>query len=416
MARSQKSLLAFSASLIATAVAHGVWAGDAFAADPVEIDVEGKATVAAGLVDGETESDIDAEVRVRGSTVFQSGVEVGAVIEGRFDKQQPNQIYAGGRYTSLLIGGPRGVGPLTSDAFLESAYAYARGGFGEVIVGRNQGVARTLAVKAPTIFQSVNVNDWRTDLSGFNDIHTVNDFSGNSTKISYLPPANFAGGVIGGIQLGVSYAPTLADCGDDRCAPEDRLLITPDGLLLNESSSWQDVIEAALYYQKQIKVDSSGGLLVGFGASYVTADEEAQVASPVFGDYEAYSLGVNLGFRGITVGGSVKTTNAGLLEADDDNYLAFDAGITFKTGEEKGDWGFMLGYGRSEADMIGPNLLSPTIYQDTQTAQAGVTYFIGRGITIGAAAQFTEATRSDVGATAEQEEATTVVIESSIKF
>ena len=64
--------------------------------------------------------------------------------------------------------------------------------------------------------------------------------------------------------------------------------------------------------------------------------------------------------------------------------------------------------------MIGPNPLDPIIFRDTQTAQAGVTYFVGRGISVGAAAQFVESTKPDeVGG---PEEATTVVIESSIRF
>src|SRR5690606_14440889 len=120
------------------------------------------------------------------------------------------------------------------------------------------------------------------------------------------------------------------------------------------------------------------------------------------------------GFRGITLGGSVKSTNAGLANLDEDGYLAFDAGVTFRTGEEKGDWGFMLGYGQAEALAIGPSPLEPVVYRDTQTAQAGVTYFINRGITIGAAAQFVESNKPAVAGG--KEEAATVVIESSIKF
>ncbi|MEZ5917276.1 MAG: porin [Parvularculaceae bacterium] len=385
----------------------------AFAADPVDIDVSGKASVVAGVSDGDGEADADAEIAVKGSTVLRSGLEIGAVVEGRFDKQQPNQMYAGGRYSSMLIGGQRGIAPLTSDAYLQGAYAYARGGFGQVIVGRDHGVGRTFAVTAPTIFRSINVNDWRSDPSGLNDVHTVNDFSGYSTKITYLPPANLLGGALGGLQLGVSYSPSLAHCGEDLCAPEDRLMIAPNGVVLNDSSRWEDVVEAAMYYQKEVKVGREG-LLLGLGASYVGASEDVRVLSPMFDDYRAYSLGLNLGYRGFTIGGSVKSTNAGLADLDEDGYLAFDAGITFKSGEDKGDWGFMLNYGQSEANLVGTNPINPPIYRDTQTAQAGVTYFVGRGITIGAAAQYVE---SNKPATAGgPEEATTVVIESSIKF
>jgi len=384
----------------------------AFAADPIKVEVRGEASLAGGLVDGEAKGDADAEVRVKGSTVLENGVELGAVLEGRLGGQQPNQLYAGGRYSSLLIGGPRGVAALNSDAYLQGAYGYVRGPFGQLIVGRDNGVGRTLAVTAPTIFRSVNVNDWHTDLSGLNDVHTVDDFSGYSTKFTYMPPANFLGGALGGLQLGVSYSPSLAHCGKDLCAPQDRLLIAPNGQLLTEASRWDDVVEAALYYQK--RVGGRDGLLLGLGASYVTANEDARVLSPVFDDYRAYAVGLNLGFRGLTVGGSIKTTNSGLADLDQDGYLAFDAGITFKTGEEKGDWGLMLGYGQSEAEIVGPVATNPLIFRDTQTAQAGVTYFVGRGITIGAAAQYVESTKP--AAAGGQEEAATIVIESSIKF
>ncbi|MFQ5563249.1 MAG: porin [Parvularculaceae bacterium] len=385
-------------------------AGGAYAADPVEIEVDGEAAVVAGVSDGDADADLDAEFSVKGSSVLDNGVEVGVAIEGRLDGDQPRQMFAGGRYSSLLIGGPRGVGPLTSDAYVQGAYGYARGAFGHLIVGRDQGVGRTLAVTSPTIFRSINVNDWRSDLSGLNDVHTVNDFSGYSTKFTYLPPANFLGGVFGGLQIGVSYSPSLRNCGERLCAPENGILLQPDGALLIESSKWEDVIEAALYYQKELKLGGDG-LLFGLGASFVTADEDTLTGSPVFEDYEAYSVGVNLAYRGITLGGSVKTTNAGIATPRDENgYLAFDAGVTFETGP----WGFMLGYGQSEANAIGPNPLDPTLFRDTQTAQAGVTYFLGRGISVGAAAQYVESTKP--AAAGGQEEATTVVIESSIKF
>lgn len=400
--------------LLTATAATAIMAGaGAQAADPVNLDVSGEASAVAGVSDGEARGDADAEIRVKGSTVLDNGMEVGAVLEGRLDGQQPAQIYAGGRYSSLLIGGPRGVAPLSGDAWLQGAYAYARGGFGQLIVGREQGVARTLSVTSPTIFRAINVNDWRTDLSGLNDVHTVNDFSGYATKVTYMAPANLFGGVLGGLQLGVSYSPALRNCGDRLCAPEGGLVLAPDGSFLAETSHWEDVVEGALYYQKGMNVGGDR-LLLGVGASVVTANEDIQALSALYGDYKAYSVGLNVGYRGITLGGSVKTTNAGLANLDEDGYLAFDAGVTFRTGEDKGDWGFMLGYGQSEASALGPNPADPILFRDTQTAQAGVTYFIGRGVTIGAAAQYVESTKA--ASAGGQEEAATVVLESSVKF
>jgi len=388
-------------------------AGAAFAADPVEIEVEGELSAVAGVVEGDAKGDVNAEIKTTASTILDNGIELGAVVSGRLDADQPRQIFAGGRYSSLLIGGPRGIAPLTSDAYLQGAAGYVRGPFGQIILGREQGIARTLAVTSPTIFRAVNVNDWQTDLSGLNDVHTVNDFTGYATKFTFMPPANFLGGVFGGLQVGVSYSPSLQNCGNRLCAPESGFIITPDGTMLTETARWDDGFEAALYYQHGIG-RGPNRLLVGLGASYVTADEDFQTASPVFDDYEAYSLGMNLAYRGITLGGSVKTTNAGLASLEDDGYLAFDAGITFRTGEDKGDLAVMLGYGQSEANAIGPNPLDPTLFRDTRTAQAGVSYVIGRGITIGAAAQYVESEKPV--AAGGPEEAATVVIESSIKF
>ena len=382
---------------------------------PIDLTVSGRASSAVGVDDdGDLRGDVDGEISIIGSTILESGLEIGAVVEGRYDEDQPGQLFSGGRQSGLLTGGPRGVGPLGGDAFVQGAYGYARGGFGKVIVGRDRGVARQLAVTAPTIFQSVNVNNFRTDLSGLNDIHTLNDFSGYATKVSYLPPANLFGGVIGGLQLGVSYSPKLGDCGEDLCSPQDERVLLPETSLLNESARWENVLEGAFFYQKGLDFGSDGtrDIVLGFGASVITADEETNAVLNVFEDYQAYSLGLNIAFRGLTLGGSVKTTNAGINvpNEDEDDYLAFDAGVTYKTG----DWGFMLGYGQSASNVVGPSLNETTLVRDTQAAQAGVTYFLGRGITVGAAAQYIDSTKSDeIGG---PEDSVTAVIEAGIKF
>ncbi|MEO1136769.1 MAG: porin, partial [Pseudomonadota bacterium] len=139
-------LLATGAALSAVAFT----ASAAYAADPVKVDIEGEASVAAGLVDGDAQADANALLSVKGSTVLDNGIEIGAVVSARLDADQPYQLFGGGRYSSLLIGGPRGIAPSGSDAYLQGAYAYARGSFGQLIVGRDQGVARMLAVSSPT--------------------------------------------------------------------------------------------------------------------------------------------------------------------------------------------------------------------------------------------------------------------------
>ena len=380
------------------------------AAQDSEIDLSGDITNVTGIVDGDLKSDTNARVRLNASRLLDNGLEIGGELEARLDGEIPRQYWAGGRYSSLTAGGPRGVGPLSGDAWLQGANVYARGGLGTVSVGRDNGIASQLAVTSPTIFSAIGVNDWKTDLTGMNDVHTINDFSGYATKMTYMPPANFLGGVLGGLQVGVSYTPRMIDCKDDLCAPYNGYspLIDPE-TRLGANSSWKDVMETAVYYERAM--GEKRDLRVGLGASYVQAQEDVDnTLSSEFDDYEAYSLGVNLGYRGFTLGGSVKNTNAAFKQEDEDGYLAFDAGLTYETGP----WGFMVGYGASDAERDAASPISPAFYRQTQSAQAGVSYVFDQGVTLGAAAQFVESDKpAQLGG---EENAAAVVFESGFKF
>ena len=393
---------------------------------PPPIEVTGEVSVVGGVVDGEARGDADALVRAEGTHVTAGGLEVGAGAAIRADGQQPERLFGGGRYSSPLIGGPRGLGLSSGDVFVEGAYLFARGGFGSLHVGRDDGVASRLAVTSPSIFRAVGVNDWRTDLTGLNDVHTVNDFSGSATKLTYMPPAGLFGGAIGRFQLGLSYAPRLGECGERGCAPVNGYAVTPQGGLVSPDQSWRDVLEAAVYYQNGIDL-SGEALQLGLGASYVTAQEDEALtstlldpaaASALLDDYRSYAFGLNLAYGKLTVGGSVKSTNAGLLEERDEDYLAFDAGVTY----EAGDWNFMLGYGAADAERDAGLLVAPVVQgplplaldRRTQTAQAGVSKVFEKGVTLGVAAQFVDSDKPDlVGG---REDAAAIVLESSIRF
>ena len=418
----------FGAALLLATLA-GLSASPAASAqgeDP--LTVTGEVVVAAGMADGEAAGDADALLRAEGTTILESGLELGAGAALRLDGQRPYQTFAGGRYSSLLAGGTRGGGPQDGDVFVEGAYLFARGGLGSLYLGRDDGAASRLAVTSPSIFRSVRVSDWRTDLTGLNDVHTVNDFSGTASKVTYMPPPGLFGGVIGQVELGLSYAPRLAECGADTCAPENGYVVAlaADGtpLAIPAEQAWRDVVEAAVYYQNEVEVDGAP-LGLGLGASYVRAAEDAAPlvagGAPAFAldDYRSYAFGVNLNYGPVTVGGSLKSTNAGLAsEAQGEDYLAFDAGVTY----EAGDWNFMLGYGAADAErdaglLVAPGTPGPLPYaldRRTQTAQAGVSKVLGQGVRLGVAAQFVDSDKPDpLGG---EEDAAAIVLESSIRF
>ena len=193
---------------------------NAFAQLPDAIEVDGELSVVAGGSDGETDADIDARVSATGSTVLRNGMEIGAAASMRADSDAPASQFGGGRYSSLLFGGPRGFGGGDGDVFLEDAYVFARGGFGSVYLGRDAGIASRLAVTSPTIFSSIGVNDWRTDITGLNDVHTVNDFSGQATKLTYMPPVGFLVGsvvAVKGHRMGRGFTVTVFGVGCEVC-------------------------------------------------------------------------------------------------------------------------------------------------------------------------------------------------------
>ena len=405
-------------------LASGLLAAASFgvaAAQDDPIEVTGEMTAVTGVVDGEVKSDADARIEVTATHILENGIELGAAGSVRADGDMPGRYYGGGRYSSLLAGGDRGIGPESGDVFLEGAYLFARGGFGSLHVGRDQGAASRLAVTSPNIFRSIGVNDWRTDLTGLNDVHTINDFSGSATKMTYMPPPGFLGGLIGQLQLGVSYAPELETCSDGSCAPESGYAEGVDLSLIGANQKWEDVIEAALYYQKGFRVKDDP-LTIGLSASYVEASEDdADTVEPVtslLGDYRGYAVGLNMAYRNLTLGGSFKSSNAALNENRDEDYLAFDAGMTYETGE----WNFMLGYGNADSERDAALLVAPSaaeaafgrLDRETQTAQAGISYVFDHGVTLGAAAQFVDSIKD--GKIGGEEDAAAVMFESSIKF
>ena len=384
--------------------------------------VKGDAVGTTGTTGEEMVADFDARLTVTGSLHPVPGLEIGGSTGVRIDGDRADRQPLAGRYSSIAAGGLRGYGPESSDLFLDRAFLFARSGFGSVSVGAHEGVASKLAVTSPSIFRAIGVNDWRTDPTGLNDVHTVNDFSGSSPKISYLPPPGFLGGVIGNLQLGVSYAPELVSCGEESCAPVSGFVLDDEGNVIPQDQRWQGVSEAALYYQNGFSLRGER-LVLGLGASFVRAEEEQASGltdNDFIEDYEALALGLNLAYGDLTIGGSVKSTNAGLDDstAGPSDYLAFDAGITYTAG----DWRMMLGYGQADAErdatlVVGPQLdvtMPFALDRRTQTTQAGVAYVLGRGITLGAAAQFVDSDKPDV--LGGREDTAAVMIESSIRF
>ena len=113
-------------------------------------------------------------------------------------------------------------------------------------------------------------------------------------------------------------------------------------------------------------VESLGGVDVAIAGGYRRAENDGPDKDP-----EQYSAGVNLGFAGFTVGGSIAIEDSSRAQ----DGLAWDAGATYSTGP----WTVGATYFHSEVEGAAGGGDS-----ELSSAQGGIAYAVGPGITASA--------------------------------
>ncbi len=164
-------------------------------AEPISITVGGNSHWGVAIVDNDLDGtdaekhpetdDIaisnDVELQFKGSTVLDSGVEVGVriEIEGEEGKDQGDETYM-----------------------------YVEGSFGEIRIGNDDPASYQMATSAPyaTFFYGINTPNWTGSISsgGWHSTYAGADVGygdGDSASMMYFSP------VLNGFQFGMSYAP-----------------------------------------------------------------------------------------------------------------------------------------------------------------------------------------------------------------
>ena len=292
----------------------------------------------------------------------------------------------------------------------------AAGGFGDSIFSRDDGVADMLAIAAPNTFSALSFSEFSPGgrAFGLSGGAIGRQGGGGLLGSAALDPLQAPLGrtnmttLFPGAKVGLTYRADTGDCVEGVClTPQTVLLgLQQDGAAaLAAPVQWDDIMEVALFYERAF----GNGFAVGVSGAYVTADEQSNAMPEVFDSYQAYAVGANLAFGGFSVGGAYRTSNGGYA-AQEDNYVAFDAGIAY----EAGPWGFMVGYENSDAGHDAADPLNRALFRQTQAYQTGVTYMLGAGISIGVAGQFVQSDKHEfIGG---DKEAAAIVFESSIKF
>tara|TARA_R110000787_G_scaffold44093_7_gene107979 strand:- start:84 stop:1250 length:1167 start_codon:yes stop_codon:yes gene_type:complete len=320
----------------------GPLAGQAMAQEDWEVwetEAGAEVAVAASTADGAPVTSAGA-FNLSTNRILDNGLEIGAV--GRFELQHDNPHRAGfsgatGSDFGLGQGAFSGLAPGTgyehvgTRAQLEQAYVYAEGGYGEVRLGRDKGVAARFYEGAPSIFLKASTANPVLDPTGRAYVRTDNDLTGPALKVSYASPR------ILGVRAGVSYTPTADVRGLDR-DPERRVAGNPQ-------VSVDSAAEAAINVSRRLR---ESGVRVRGALAYSRADVSSALRPDIYGTVETWSAGASAEFETITLGASVLGSNNG-LDSGAGDYSAWSIGAT----KQAFSMTFGLDYGEATDDLTG---------------------------------------------------------------
>ena len=330
----KKSLLGTTALVAAAVAVSGVQA-DEMMAEPISVSVGGNAHWGVAIVDSDSSMDDDlvisndVELNFTGSTVLDSGLEVGMRIEIEGEQHDDQG---------------------------DRTYAFVSGSFGELRIGNDSDMSEKVATAAPyaTYFYGLNSPFWAGSFSssistfagaGFSDGASILYFSpvinGFQFGVSYTPEsgeearsgsaANPEGGEV--ISVGARYDGSFGDAGiaisagfasmdvPGTAATEDSLAVI-NGELLDEqemtiATEYQTYLDAVATDPEQTSVTNpfdDDGMYVGTG---VNADEipgnivmgmEGMPAVPG-STVDDMAVGVSVSMSGVAVGGSYRVVD-----------------------------------------------------------------------------------------------------------
>ena len=317
----------------------------------------------------------------------QDDLIVGSAEERELDIIRNTEIHITGETTldnGLTVGFHTEVeadGNGTDGSEVQESYAYFSGGWGRVNFGAEDGAAYLLQVAAPSADSNVDglrqyvnpvnygstlsvfdVNSTSTSLAGgIGGVDYDQDITGYSDKLTYLSP------IMNGFQLGLTYAPDVADDSDEDAENFDDV-----------DDALGSAYEAALRYEGTFNN-------VGFtlGAGYSHADLEAGdidgAGDDFTDDQTAWNIGADLDIGPFGIGVSYSEDDLG--EADVDGVAGgetFDGIDTLVVGVDYTTGPFKLGASYLDGEI---DLSSALPSYDIDRYSGGVVYTYGPGMT-----------------------------------
>lgn len=292
--------------LLATTALIGVaFAGAAQAAapvSPISLNVGGYNDFIAGMSNGGADyvgvkpvrKDFEDEFKISFDALGKAsnGVEYGANIS-LWNGSEVMNGWAGGGSSGWNKTGPS----------VNSAYVWLSGAFGKVLFGDEHG-ASDLFVYAPSVGEG-QIDGRYIDFTSTGTIASALirasgfDNSEHSTKVTYYTPK--VGNDTNKVQVGISYAPSLYDYGQNTIKTSST----------NAESPYQDIIKGAVQYTgnfKPVNVTASAQWIHGGNGhanlSSTTLGGGGNTPTGVAKSFDAYGLGAQAAWNGFTFGGA----------------------------------------------------------------------------------------------------------------
>ena len=305
-----------------------------------ELELE-SVTVVTPLADGDAPIDVEpvlGEMSLVGTSerVLENGVRLrarGALRLQADHPQRPGGIGGFGDATVAATGALSGLsaaGPIDQSDIrtrLETAFFQIDGGYGELRLGKDQGVGARFHEGTKSVLSHARMDSTLLDPTGLSTIRTRHDLTGPSLKLSYASPRLL------GLRGGISYTPKADADGLDRRPKTGAGGIAPET---------ENAIEIALNGTRRLR---ESGWRFDVGLAWSTADVSSPSLLVPYGRVETVSGGTRIEKDDWTFGASWLESDNGLPNSD---YAAWSVGIY----REAYDTEFSMEFGQSEDDGV----------------------------------------------------------------
>ncbi|MEM1086818.1 MAG: porin [Pseudomonadota bacterium] len=309
---------------------------------PIDIEIDAETVLVITRLSDDTEAREaetflgEASLSGTAETVLDNGVRLRGRFALRLQKDHPQRPGGSGGFgtdISAVPGAFSGLsdGPVPSGdgddfrARLETAYFQIDGGYGELRLGKDSGVAARFHEGAPDVLSHARGDTALLDPTGLSTVRTRHDLTGPSAKLSYATPRLL------GVRAGLSFTPEADADGLDRRPAAGGALSAPET---------ENALELALNATRTLR---ESGLRFDAAVAWSRADVSPRFGLAAYDSIETLSAGLKLERDAWSGGVSTLSTDNGIGSGD---YSAWNAGLM-----REGDvFDVSLSYGEADDD------------------------------------------------------------------